>query len=150
MHDAASRSTFLPSLESQTQSRSRHRNFIALSLLAIAIPAAAQTAGTYAVTNLVSDGSVPATITDANFINPWGITNATFWINAQATGFDYVISPTNFPPFTPPATPGIAFKISIPPATGGTTSTGSPTGAASTGAATGFLLPNGTKATFLF
>ena len=105
MHDAARHSTFLTSLESQTQSRSRHRNFIALSLLAIAIPAAAQTAGTYAVTNLVSDGSVPATIMDANFINPWGVTNGTFWINTQGTGLDYVLSPTNFPPFTPPATP---------------------------------------------
>ncbi len=42
------------------------------------------------------------------------------------------------------------FKIVIPAATGGTTATGSPTGAASTGAATGFLLPNGTKASFLF
>jgi uncharacterized protein (TIGR03118 family) len=150
MHDAVSHSTFLTSIESQTQSRSRHRNFIALSLLAIAIPAAAQTAGTYAVTNLVSDGSVPATIMDANFINPWGVTNATFWINTQGTGFDYVLSPTNFPPFTPPATPAFAFKISIPAASGGTTGTGSPTGAASTGTATGFLLPDAVKATFLF
>jgi uncharacterized protein (TIGR03118 family) len=150
MHDAASHFTFLTSLESQTQNRSRHRNFIALSLLAIAIPAAAQTAGTYAVTNLVSDGSVPATIMDANFINPWGVTNATFWINTQATGLDYVLSPTNFPPFTPPATPAFAFKISIPAASGGTTATGSPTGAASTGTATGFVLPDAVKATFLF
>jgi uncharacterized protein (TIGR03118 family) len=150
MHDAASHSTFLTSLESQPLNRSRHRNFIALSLLAIAIPAAAQTAGTYAVTNLVSDGSVPATIMDANFINPWGVTNGTFWINTQGTGLDYVLSPTNFPPFTPPATPAFAFKISIPAASGGTTATGSPTGAASTGAATGFVLPDAVKATFLF
>ena len=100
----------------------------------------------------MSDGSVPATIMDSNFINPWGITNATFWINTQATGFDYVVSPTNFPPFTPPATPAFAFKVIIPAATGGTTAIGAPTGAASTGAATGFLLPapNSTKATFLF
>jgi uncharacterized protein (TIGR03118 family) len=150
MQDVSSHSTISASPENQTQSKTRHRNLLALSLLAIAIPAAAQTAGTYAVTNLVSDGSVPATITDTNFINPWGITNATFWINAQATGFNYVISPANFPPFTPPATPAIAFKISIPAATGGSTATGTPTGAASTGTATGFLLPNGTKATFLF
>src|SRR5258707_14347371 len=100
--------------------------------MAIAIPATAQTAGACSVTNLISAGSVPATITDANFINPWGITNSTSWINAQGMGFDYVVSPTNFPPFTPPATPAIAFKISIPAASGGTTATGSPTGAAST------------------
>jgi uncharacterized protein (TIGR03118 family) len=150
MPEASSHSTFSTFPKSSTQSKFRRRNLLAVSLLTIAIPATAQTAGTYAVTNLISDGSVPATITDANFINPWGITNATFWINAQATGFDYVVSPTNFPPFTPPATPAIAFKISIPAASGGTTATGSPTGAASTGAATGFVLPNGTKATFLF
>ena len=131
-----------------------HTNLLVAYLLAtaIALPAAAQTAGTYVVTNLVSDGSVSATITDPNFINPWGVTNSTFWINTQATGLDYVIAPTNFPPFTPPATPAIAFKISIPAATGGTTATGQPSGAASTGSATGFLLPapNSTKATFLF
>ena len=150
MRDASRHFTFSISPESPTKSNSRRRNLLALSLLTMAIPAAAQTAGTYAVTNLVSDGSVPATITDANFINPWGITNATFWINAQGTGLNYVISPTNFPPFNPPATPAIAFKVTIPAATGGTTATGSPTGAAATGAATGFVLPNGTKASFLF
>lgn len=128
------------------------RKILALCFFAaaVALPAAAQTAGTYTVTNLISDGSVPATITDANFINPWGITNAAFWINAQGTGLNYVVSAANFPPFTPPASPAIAFKITIPAATGGTTATGSPTGAAATGAVTGFLLPNGTKASFLF
>ncbi len=150
MPDASSHSTFSNFPKSPTQSKSGRRNLLAMSLLTIAIPAAAQTAGTYAVTNLVSDGSVPATITDSNFINPWGITNGTFWVSTQGTGLSYVISPTNFPPFTPPATPAIAFKISIPAASGGTTATGSPTGAASTGAATGFVLANGTKATFLF
>src|SRR6266576_4624575 len=117
MPDASRQSMFSTSPKNPTQGQSRYRNLLALSLLTIAIPAAAQTAGTYAVTNLISDGSVPATITDANFINPWGITNATFWINTQGTGFDYVVSPTNFPPFTPPATPAIAFKISTHPAT---------------------------------
>jgi uncharacterized protein (TIGR03118 family) len=122
-----------------------------LSLLAAALtlPAAAQTAGTYAVTNLVSDGSVPATTMDANFINPWGIANATLWINTQATGYSYVISPANAA--TPPATGAVSFKVSIPAATGGTTATGSPTGVVSTSTApTGYLLPNGTKASFLF
>jgi uncharacterized protein (TIGR03118 family) len=152
MIDAFLRSTFSSSPTSPTQRRSG-RNLFALSLLTISLSAAGQTAGTYTVSNLVSDGSVPATITDANFINPWGVTNATFWINTQGTGLDYVLSPTNFPPFpplTPPATPAFAFKITIPAAGGGTTATGIPSGAASTGTATGFLLSNGTKATFLF
>ena len=68
---------------------------IALFLAAIAFcsVAAAQTAGTYQVTNVISDGSVPATTMDANFINPWGVTpTATFWINTQATGFSYVVA----------------------------------------------------------
>jgi len=63
-----------------SQSNTGNRKLLALGLLAaLALPAAAQTAGTYAVTNLVSDGSVPATTMDPNFINPWGVSNsATF------------------------------------------------------------------------
>src|SRR5271169_5243637 len=117
-----------------------------LSLLAatLTLPLVAQTAGTYAVTNLVSDGSVPATTMDANFINPWGIANATFWINAQGTGYTYVISPANAA--TPPAAGAVSFKVSIPAATGGTTATGSPTGVVTTSSApTGYVLPNGAK-----
>ncbi len=145
-------STFSTSPTGAKPSTTGRRRFFAACLMAAAVTvtATAQTAGTYTVSNLISDGSVPATITDANFINPWGVTNGTFWINTQGTGLDYVVAATNFPPFTPPATPAVNFKISIPAATGGTTATGSPTAAASTGAATGFVLPNGTKATFLF
>ena len=152
MPDTLVQSELSTFLKHPKQSNSGNLKILASCLIAaaMALPAAAQTAGTYTVTNLMSDGSVPATIMDSNFINPWGVTNATFWINAEATGFNYVVSPTNFPPFTPPATPAIAFKISIPAATGGTTATGAPSGAAATGAATGFLLPNGTKASFLF
>jgi uncharacterized protein (TIGR03118 family) len=130
--------------------RRRTGKLAACLIAAIAIPAAAQTAGSYAVTNLVSDGSVPANITDSHFINPWGVTNATFWISTQATGLSYVISAANAatPPL-PPANP-ISFMVTIPPATGGTTATGTPTGAVSIGANTGFVLPNGTKASFLF
>jgi len=143
MPSASVHFTFLASPTKPTRSKTGSRNLLAVCLLAMAsaIPAAAQTAGTYAVTNIVSDGSVTATTMDPNFINPWGITNATFWVSTQATGFSYVI---------PPATGAIAFKITIPAATGGTTATGSPTGAAATGAATGFVLPDGVKANFLF
>jgi len=128
----------------------RHRLAACLLATAIAIPATAQTAGTYAVTNLVSDGSVPATTMDPNFINPWGITNATFWISTQGTGFSYVISPANAATPPPPPATVVSFMVTIPPATGGTTATGSPTGAVSIGTNTGFVLPNGTKASFLF
>ena len=150
MSDASSQYTISNSPGNLTRRQSVTRILRAMCVLAVATTAVAQTAGTYTASNLISDGSVPATIMDPNFINPWGVTNATFWINTQGTGLDYVVSAANFPPFTPPATPAFAFKISIPAATGGTTAVGSPTAAASTGAATGFVLPNGTKATFLF
>jgi uncharacterized protein (TIGR03118 family) len=150
MTDASNQYTISNSPIHSTLHKSVNYILRALSLLAVATTAVAQTAGTYTASNLISDGSVPATITDANFINPWGVTNATFWINTQGTGLDYVVAATNFPPFAPPATPAVNFKVSIPAATGGTTAVGAPTGAASTGAATGFVLPNGTKATFLF
>ena len=140
------RSEFSTSPTNPPQRKTGSHKVFAACLLAmtIALPAAAQTAGTYAVTNIFSDGSVPAPNTDAHFINPWGITNSTLWVSAQATGLSYVI------PVAPPATGASAFQVTIPAATGGTTAIGSPTGAASTGAATGFVLPNGTKATFLF
>jgi uncharacterized protein (TIGR03118 family) len=104
--------------------------------------ATAQTAGTYQVTNIISDGSVPATTMDANFINPWAITpTGTFWMNAQGTGYSYVV----------PTAGTISFKVSIPAVSGGTSTIGSPTGAVSAAsAATGFVLSNGTKASFLF
>ena len=104
--------------------------------------AAAQTSGAYTATNLISDGSVAATVTDPNFINPWGVSiGPTFWINTQATGFDYLAT----------ATGSIPFKIVIPSATGSTTATGSPSGTVFVPASVnGLALPNGSKATFLF
>ena len=104
--------------------------------------AAAQTAGTYQVTNVISDGSVPAATMDSNFINPWAITpTGTFWMNTQGTGFSYVV----------PTAGTISFKVSIPAASGVTTTIGSPTGAVSAAsAATGYILSNGTKASFIF
>ena len=117
---------------------------IALFLAAITCCslAAAQTAGTYQVTNVISDGSVPATTMDSNFINPWAITpTGTFWMNTQGTGFSYVV----------PTAGTISFKVSIPAATAGTTTIGSPTGAVSAASApTGYVLSNGTKASFIF
>ena len=104
--------------------------------------ATAQTSGSYTVTNLISDGSVAAAVTDPNFINPWGVSiGPAFWINTQATGFDYLAT----------ATGSIPFKIVIPSATGGNTTTGSPSGTVFVpSTAPGLVLPNGSKATFLF
>jgi uncharacterized protein (TIGR03118 family) len=101
----------------------------------------AQTAGTYQVTNIVSDGSVPATTTDTSFINPWAISaSPTWWISANGSGLAYVV----------PVAGTIAFKVVVPAASGLPTGTGSPTGDVTTAGTTGMILPNGTKANFLF
>src|SRR5579871_1716048 len=117
----------------------------ALLAVALANPAAAQTSGAYKVTNLISDGSVPANVTDAGFINPWAIsTSSTWWISTANTGFNYVVAST-------PTAGTINFKVVVPPgsATTGTTS-GLPAGSVTTAGASGMILPNGTKASFIF
>jgi uncharacterized protein (TIGR03118 family) len=43
----------------------------------------------YSVTNLVSNGAVPALHTDANLVNPWGLARSTgsfFWVGNNGTG----------------------------------------------------------------
>ncbi|HEY4379907.1 MAG TPA: TIGR03118 family protein [Acidobacteriaceae bacterium] len=104
--------------------------------------ASAQTAGTYQVTPIITDTAIAGTTTtvDAAFINPWGISGGnTLWINTANTGFSYLSSVT-----------GVlgAFKATVPPASG--TGTGLPSGTIQNTTASGFVLSNGTKASFLF
>jgi hypothetical protein len=125
----------------RTQIRSNVKKLFALLLATSSLTAAAsaQTAGSYQTTNILSDGSVTATVTDPQFINPWGVSiGPAFWINTQATGLDYVAT----------ATGTIPFKVTIPTAAG--TGTGSPTGTIFSSSTTNFKLPNGSAATFLF
>jgi hypothetical protein len=113
---------------------------LCLALTALSSLAKAQTAGTYQVTNIISDGSVPALATDPHFINPWGISiGKDFWINTESTGLDYVALTSGTIPFT----------VTIPAETGGTTATGTPTGTVFY-SGSGFVLPNGAPAVFLF
>jgi uncharacterized protein (TIGR03118 family) len=120
---------------------------IALQLLALlsivtAGPLLSVHAQAYKVTNLVSDGSVPAITMDPNFLNPWGISvSSTWWIGTANSGFDYVV---------PATTDTIAFKVIIPSASGSTTATSLPAGSVTTTGASGMVLSNGTKASFLF
>jgi len=103
------------------------------------------TGGVYQVTNILSDGYVSAANTDPNFIDPWGVAGTkTLWINTNVTGFSYVV-PIVAP--APPTSP-ISFKSTIPPAVAGT-GPGQPTGIVQN-TTTGFILSNGTKASFLF
>jgi uncharacterized protein (TIGR03118 family) len=116
------------------------RAFLAV-LLAIAPLASAQQATSYTQTNIISDGAVPALVTDTNFVDPWGISiGQDFWINANVTGFNYVNN----------AAGSVAFKVTIPSASG--TGTGSPTGTVVTTGVPGgsFMLSDGWPAAFLF
>jgi uncharacterized protein (TIGR03118 family) len=121
------------------------RRIVLLLLASLSIltagPVPSLHAQAYKVTNLFSDGSVTATTTDPNFQNPWGISvSPTWWINTANTGFSYVISAaTNTSPF----------KVVVPSATGASPS-GSPAGVVTTGGASGMLLSNNAKASFLF
>lgn len=130
--------------ESSKTAQAVSRIFAVLALLvAILSPcAAAQTGGVYEVTNLISDGSVPAAFTDPGFINPWAISDSgTWWISTANTGFNYVVGST-----APVGT--IKFKVIVPPASG--SGTGLPAGSVTTSGASGMVLPDGTKASFLF
>jgi uncharacterized protein (TIGR03118 family) len=119
----------------------RHLSAWLAVLFAAASVAFAQQASTYKQTNIISDGAVPALVTDSKFVDPWGISiGQEFWINTNVTGFDYVND----------ASGNIAFKVTIPSASG--TGTGSPTGTVvTTGAPVGsFMLADGHPALFLF
>jgi uncharacterized protein (TIGR03118 family) len=110
-------------------------------LLTSASLAGAQQATAYKQTNIISDGVVPALVTDPNFVDPWGVSiGQAFWINTNVTGFSYVSD----------ASGNIQFKATIPPASG--TGTGSPTGTVFvSGAPAGsFMLSDGRPAVFLF
>jgi uncharacterized protein (TIGR03118 family) len=124
-----------------------HSVLTLIATAACGIAAAQPTGGVYQVTNLLSDGSVPANVTDAKFLNPWAISaTGTWWISTEASGLNYVVSSTA-------ATVGtVSFKVTVPAA--GTTNPGFPTGSVTTGGspATALILPspNNTKANFLF
>ena len=116
----------------------RHLAVFALAA-ASGLPAVAQS---YKVTNLVSDGSVPAVTTDPNFLNPWGMSSSgTWWISTANTGFNYVV---------PSATNAISFKVVVPSSSGNPATAGLPAGSVTTAGAAGMLLSNATKASFLF
>ena len=100
--------------------------------------AIAQTAGSYQVNPILSDGYATAPVVDASFIDPWGFNNVgTFWINANVSGLSYV-NGTNGT---------VKLKAIVAAANG--TSTGKPTGIVKN-TTTGFVLSNRSAASFLF
>src|SRR4029077_14517533 len=97
-------------------------------------------------TNLVSDGSVPAFLTDPDLVNPWGIgqsPSSPFWVSDNKTGLATIYQVPG-----PSAIVGkLDLSVKIPSASG--TGTSAPTGQVFNGG-DGLTLSNGKPATFLF
>jgi uncharacterized protein (TIGR03118 family) len=100
----------------------------------------------YNQTNLVSNTSGVAAVTDAQLVNPWGISRASgsaWWVSDNATGLSTLYD-------------GAGSKrsliVTIPPAdpTNKNTPTGTPTGTIANVSQTDFLLAPGQAALFLF
>jgi uncharacterized protein (TIGR03118 family) len=105
----------------------------------------ANAATTFNVTNLVSDGFVPAAVTDSSLINPWGISSgptSPFWVADNASGVSTLYSTSGAK---------VPLTVTIPPP-GGAVGTGSPTGTVFNGAASDFHLTAAANsgAAFLF
>src|SRR5258706_11143736 len=100
----------------------------------------------YAQTNLVSNVSGVAPVTDPQLINPWGISRGSgtpWWVSDQRTGLSTLYN-------------GAGVKqsliVTIPPAdpNNKNTPTGTPTGTIFNGSQTDFLLAPAKPPTFLF
>src|SRR5712672_3911087 len=100
----------------------------------------------YTQTNLVSNTSGVAPVTDPQLINAWGLSRASgspWWVSDQATGFSTLYNGAGVKQ---------ALVVTIPPAdpTNKNTPTGTPTGTIANGSQTDFLLAPGKPAAFLF
>ena len=113
-------------------------------LLVVLAPAPAQ-AALFGVTNLVSDGFVPAATIYPSLVNPWGVAaspTGPFWVSDNGTGVSTLYNT---------AGAKIPLTVTIPTAAGGT-GPASPTGQVFNGT-TGFQVSSGgktAKAVFLF
>jgi len=115
--------------------------FLASLSILTAAPVRPLHAQAYQVTNLISDGSVKANTMDPNFLNPWGISvSPVWWISTANSGFNYVVNGT---------TDAIMFKVAVAPGSS-SSATGLPAGSVTTAGASGMVLSNGAKASFLF
>ncbi len=95
-------------------------------------------ATSFDVTNLVSDGFVPAVTVDPALINPWGVAYgpaSPFWISDNGTGVTTLYNGSGAK---------IPLTVTIPPASGS-----SPTGQVFNGTAADFMI-GGVKPAFLF
>lgn len=96
----------------------------------------------YTQTNLVSNESGVAAVTDTDLINPWGMSRGSgtpWWVSDNGTALSTLYNGAG-------AKQGLV--VTIPAAVAG--NTGTPTGTIYNGSATDFLLGAGTPAKFLF
>jgi uncharacterized protein (TIGR03118 family) len=111
-------------------------SILAVSLLGfIAAPAEAQQVQ---VTNLVSNGAVPAATIDPNLVNPWGLSRSPtspFWVSDNGTGVSTLYSGTGTK---------VPLTVTIPPPAG-STDTATPTGTVFNGNAGSFQVSSGGK-----
>lgn len=111
---------------------------VAALMFAIGTHALAQSAGSYQVTPILSDGYATAPVVDSSFIDPWGFNNVgTFWINTNVSGYSYVNGINGV----------VKLKAIVPSATG--SGTGKPTGIVKN-TTTGFILSNSAVPSFIF
>src|SRR6266404_8079972 len=100
----------------------------------------------YTQTNLVSNTSGIAPVTDPQLINSWGLSRASsspWWVSDEATGFSTLYDGAGVKQ---------SLVVTIPPAypTNKNTPTGTPTGTIANGSQTDFLLAAAKPALFLF
>src|SRR3984957_3628940 len=145
-HIAFQRDAHFFSTNVRTTSTARHKSVIRRAILAICCviltaTAMAQTTTTYVQTNIISNLPGTASVTDPTLLNPWGVSvGPAIWIDAANTGLvkvDTAAGATVIPNVTIPAASGSSAK-------------GSPSGTVFNSAGTGFTLPDGSSALFLF
>ncbi len=98
----------------------------------------------YNQTNLVSNMSGVAPVSDPQLVNPWGISRSSsspWWISDNATGLSTLYNGDGAKQ---------SLIVTIPPADPNKTPTGTPTGTISNSSQTDFLLAPGKPALFLF
>jgi uncharacterized protein (TIGR03118 family) len=108
----------------------------AASVGLLAIQGGAALAQQFSITNLVSDGSVPAATIDPSLVNPWGMSfspSGEFWVSDNGTGVSTLYNTTGVKN---------ALTVTVPPASGGP-SGGTPTGQVFNGNSSEFMVTSG-------
>jgi uncharacterized protein (TIGR03118 family) len=116
---------------------------LAVATIAIGALAPLALAQHYKQTDLVADQSGVAAATDMNLVNPWGLSRSSaspWWAADNGTGLSTLYDGTGA---------AKSLVVTIPTGDPNMSSTGTPTGTLFNGG-TGFVLPNGKPANFLF